>query len=451
MAELDLLQHARSIFSAALRDCSVDAAFTRKTQVVSEAGKSLLKIAGATLDLTNVHHLRVVSAGKAAGEMLKSFLSHVPFATNREMQGVLIARDRPEGLPDNVQFFAGGHPIPNQASFDGARAALRVIGEASTMKDALCVFLISGGASAMMELPLAPEVTLDETAALYRLLVHSAAPIGEINCVRKHFSAVKGGRLALAAGSTPTITLLVSDVPPGQLDSLASGPTMADPSTISECRELLHAYSLNSQLPDTIREFFASPSLPETPKPREVAPRFGVLLDSNDLVVAAERYAQTLGYHVVVDHTCDDWPHDEAARYLLDRIRVLRNEHSRPCLLSAGEVTVLVPGNLPPGVMHIGGRNQHLALHFATLLTSHDAPLAFLSAGSDGIDGNSSAAGGVVGATTLQSGSQLADAHHALDAFDSSTFLAGCGRTVVTGPSGNNLRDLRIVLAEPGV
>ena len=316
----------------------------------------------------------------------------------------------------------------------------------------LCLFLVSGGASAMMELPLDPSISLDDTVAFHRALVHSGASITEINCVRKHFSAVKGGRLALAAGRYPCLSLLVSDVPAGQLDALASGPTLPDSSTVTQCREILTRYDLLARLPPAVRSFFASPGLPETPKHAELQAQSWTLLDSTDLAVTAEAGARTLGYRTVIDNTCDDWDYKDAAHYLLGRLRDLRHEHpgEKVCLLSTGEVTVHIPappsngdgGTTPPHGS--GGRNQQIALYLATLLEPSDSPIAILSAGSDGIDGNSDAAGAVLDDRTL--GPDLAPAREALARFNATPFLAEHDATIVTGPTGNNLRDLRILL-----
>ena len=324
----------------------------------------------------------------------------------------------------------------------------------------------------MMELPLDQTISLDETIAFHQTLVHCGASIVEINCIRKHFSAIKGGRLALAAGTARKISLLVSDVPPEHLDALASGPTIADPSTVAQCREILARYGLLQRFPASVRRFFESPNLPETPKLGEHTSRSWKLLDSDELASAAQVRAAALGFHAVIDNACDDWSYDAAADYLLDRLRQLRREHPRCCLISTGEVTVQVPGvhadaNERSGILsqpatHIGGRNQHFALYLATRLRSDDGVIAVLSAGSDGIDGNSDAAGAIVDGHTLdgddpvhseansESTSRLTrrdGAKRALAAFDSSTWLHGSEATIVTGPTGHNLRDLRILLA----
>jgi hydroxypyruvate reductase len=435
---------AEGIFHAALRDCVVERAFQSRT-------------IDANLDGTK--RLLVISAGKAGTSMLQGLLHHLVLPSGCELEGVLIAPKPPESLPRGIQFFAGGHPLPTAESLSGARAVLAAIESARKTNAAVptfCFFLFSGGASSMMELPLDPAISLHDIFDLYRALVHSGASIAEINCVRKHVSAVKGGRLGLAAANIPNLTLLVSDVPETHLDALASGPTMPDSSTSADCRDVLQRYELSEHLPASILRLLDSPALAETPKPGAFASRILPLLSSNDLCLAAERHATALGFNVVIDNTCDEWDYQAAADYLIERLRSLRKLHPRVCLLSAGEVSVRVTLH-PAQALAIGGRNQHFALYAATLLTPEDGGTAILSAGSDGIDGNSPFAGAVLtydilrGPSSTQPTPQLdpmAAARSALDRFDSSTLLSKLGATISTGPTGNNLRDLRILLAE---
>jgi len=474
----DLKQIARSLFAQALADCSIERAFDRALRITPGTGSAQLVVNGEDmLALDGAKRIRIVAAGKAAAPMLQALLARLALPPSCDLAGVLIAPTRPPNLLPGIQFFPGGHPSPNEASFAGASAALAMLRACTS--DTLCLFLVSGGASAMMELPLDPAISLADTIAFHQALVLSGASIVEINCVRKHFSAVKGGRLALAAGPARRLTLVVSDVPPAHLDALASGPTLPDPTTATQCREILTLYSLPERLPASVRAFFAAPSLAETPKPTDLISPCITLLDSGELARAALERAIALGFHTVIDNTCDDWPFDAAADHLLDRLRELRVQHPRCCLISAGEVTVRVSGSFAHSsapssrathrATHIGGRNQHLALYLATQLRVDDAPLAILSAGSDGIDGNSAAAGAVIDQHTLDSGRpsigsrllavtqpasrrasarRALDAFYALAAFDSSTWLSAAGATIVTGPSGQNLRDLRILLAD---
>jgi hydroxypyruvate reductase len=446
-----LKEIARRIFVQALDECSIERAFDRKLRVVAdEAGARLVVEGGEAIALDRLRRVRVVAVGKAAAAMMNALLARLRLPSSCELQGVLIAAERPVNLPATMQYFCGGHPLPNEASFAGARAALAMLhalGDASP-EDTLCIFLLSGGASAMMELPLDAAISLDDTVAFHRALVHSGASIVEMNCVRKHFSAVKGGRLALAAGAAQTLSLLVSDVPPAHLDALGSGPTVGDSTTVAECRNILARYGLMDRFPVSVRRFFAAVELPETPKPGELNSRGCKLADSDDLAEAARCHAERLGFHAVIDNACDDWSYDAAAEYLLDRLRELRREHSRACLISAGEVAVRVDA---AGVNARGGRNQHFALYIATRLRADDGPIAVLSAGSDGVDGNSDAAGAIVDEHTIDCDTTRASALRALAEFDSSTWLSGVGATIVTGPTGHNLRDLRILLADDGL
>jgi hydroxypyruvate reductase len=440
-----LKQTARALFDHALAECSIERAFERKLRVRDSA----IHIDGhAPIPLDRLKRLRIVAAGKAAATMLTSLLSRLPLPSTCDLEGVLITPEQPANLPATIQFFPGGHPVPNQASLAGARAALALLHQIDD--ETLCLFLLSGGASAMMELPLDEAISLDETIAFHRALVHSGASIVEINCLRKHFSAVKGGRLALAAGRAQTLSLLVSDVPPAHLDALASGPTVGDSTTVAQCREILARYSLLDRLPASVRRFFTSPDLAETPKPAELSARICTLVDSDAMAEAARAEAERLGFHAVIDNRCDDWPYDSAADYLLNRLRELRRDHSRACLISTGEVAVPVPASAAHAR---GGRNQHLALYLATQLRPEDAPTAILSAGSDGIDGASDAAGAIVDTHTLDSNSldqasQRSEALRALAEFDSYTYLNNLHATLTTGPTGHNLRDLRILLAD---
>ena len=431
-----LKRTATEIFLRALEDCSIERAFSRLVKV--EAGE--LWVGGElVVALHELKRLRVVAVGKAAVPMLQALRSAVEIA-GCEVRGVVIAPQRPEVVPTGFEFFAGGHPTPNEFSFAGARAALELVrGVAREPEGSLCVFLVSGGGSSMMELPLDSGISLDDTIAFHRALVGSGASIVEMNCVRKHFSAVKGGRLAMAAGSAKKVSLFVSDVPAHHLDALASGPTVSDTTTVDECREIIRRYAMEERFPASVRRFFAQ-EIPETPKPDELQSSAHVLLSSLELGEAARRVAEELGFAVVVDNACDDQPYAEAAEYLLRRLRELRRERGRVCLISCGEVTVTLPATLDESAR--GGRNQQLALYAATRLTADDAPVAVLSGGSDGVDGNSPAAGAVVDESTAN-----ADVAEALKSFSAYEYLRARGAVLETGPTGQNLRDLRVLLA----
>ena len=248
----------------------------------------------------------------------------------------------------------------------------------------------------------------------------------------------------MAGGNARKITLLVSDVPPSHLDALASGPTIPDPTTVTDCQEIIDRYKLLERFPESVRGFFQS-EIPETPKPGMLTSPCWNLLDSDELALAAEHHAADFGFHTIIDNTCDDWDYARAAEYLLERMRALRREHRRVCLISCGEVIVALPASLPATVA--GGRNQQFAVYAATKLHASDHPLAVLSAGSDGVDGNSQNAGAVVDNSTCGDAARLSAASQALESFDSATFLSSIDATITTGPTGQNLRDLRLLLA----
>jgi hydroxypyruvate reductase len=255
---------------------------------------------------------------------------------------------------------------------------------------------------------------------------------------------VKGGRLAAAAAPAEQLTIFVSDVPVGELDALASGPTLPDRSTVADVQRILSEYQLVSALPAAVANLLAS-EMAETPKPDDAIfakSRWTILLDSASLAEAASSCATELGWHVTIDNTCDDWDAKDAAEYLVQRLEELRRMQPRVCLLSAGEVTMRVPA----GVSGKGGRNQHFALLCMQQIAGRD--FVVLSAGSDGVDGNSPAAGAVVDGTIVaRTAAAGISIEKALEDFDSYALLSMLGDAIVTGPTGNNLRDLRILLA----
>ena len=327
---LAFLRHAaRDIFATALAACSIENAFARKVSIEG----STLRFDNEVFDLESYDRVRVLAVGKAATPMLEALLRRVPLRADCDLAGIVSTPQPPAYLPTGFVHFASDHPLPNQASLDAAQAARAMLTALPSDPDAvvrtLCIFLISGGASAMLEEPLDATIPLEDMQAFHRVLIHSGASIAEINCVRKHFSAVKGGRLALAAPrGTPLLAFFVSDVPSNQLADLGSGPVLPDPTTVEQCRAVLEHYALlpqfpRSPFPASVQRFFNQRFLPETPKPGMFPLSLCTLLDSNDLVEAARICAIELGFRVEVDNTCDDWEYMAAARYLLERLQAL--------------------------------------------------------------------------------------------------------------------------------
>jgi len=273
--------------------------------------------------------------------------------------------------------------------------------------------------------------------------VHSGAPIAEINTIRKHVSAVKGGRLAQAAFPAQQVSILVSDVPDTTPDALASGPSMPDSSSVEDCYRIAEKYELLSQFPTSTRELFERRALEETPKSDDPVfhrSRWWTILSNQSAIEVASAAAERAGFIVHVDNSCDDWDYAKAADYLLAKLRELRKQCSPLCLISGGEVTVKVTNG------GTGGRNQQFVLACVEKIAGEN--ISFLSAGTDGVDGNSLAAGAIAdGSTAERAHTAGLDVRSALTRFDAYPVFQALGDVIETGPTGNNLRDLRILLA----
>lgn len=429
---------AREIFAHALQEVSIPAAFAKHVQ----ASRGVLRVGEDLYGLDDLTRICAVSFGKAGHTMAKEL--HQQLGTM--VTGIVCAPDPNEALVPGFRYFHGGHPYPNRESVKAADAILKTLHVLSGTS--LVIYLLSGGGSAMVEKPIDDEISLDDLVETHRVLVASGAPIAEINAIRKHLSAVKGGRMAQAAAThnAKQISIMVSDVPNGELDALASGPTMPDRSSVEDCYRIAKKHGLVERFPASVRELFEQQSLAETPDPDDPLfyhSRWWPILSNLDAVKAAATKASELGFAVEIDNSCDDWDYAKAAGHLLQRLRHLRRGASRVCIISGGEVTVNLSDKAG-----VGGRNQQFALYCASQITSET--ITVLSAGTDGIDGNSPAAGAVVdGQTTLRHSAlgRGQTVHQALKAFNAFPVFEALDDAIVTGPTGNNVRDLRILLA----
>ena len=288
--------------------------------------------------------------------------------------------------------------------------------------------------------------TLEDVQQTHRALVTCGASIDEINTVRKHLSAVKGGRLAIVADKATKITLGVSDVPVGKESALASGPTLPDPTTVVEANRIIAEYRLAKKFPATLRRSLDEGKMPETPKVGDLAFRkahFSLLLGMDDLFHPAHRAAEAEGFIACCDNATDDWPVEKAAEYLVRQVEELQkiNHGQRVALIADGEVSSPVTEN------GVGGRNSAFVLACVEKIAGKK--IAVLSAGTDGIDGNSPAAGAVANGQTLDLARKFGlDPADAFRRSDAHTFFSRFDDVIVTGPTGNNLRDLRILLAD---
>jgi hydroxypyruvate reductase len=340
-----------------------------------------------------------------------------------------------------VQVIEAGHPVPDRRGQAASGRLLELAARAGP--NALVLFLVSGGGSALAPAP-APPVTLEEKQAVTRLLLAAGAPIGELNAVRKHLSLLKGGLLARAAAPATVVTLALSDVIGDPLDVIASGPTAPDPTTFGDALDVLRRRGLTKRVPPSVSARLragARGEVAETPKPGEAVFQrvTNMVLGNNRLVTAAAvAAAERLGYRARLLTRELQGEAREVARDLVAQARRLAPP---ACLVAGGETTVTVRGR------GRGGRCQEFALAAALELTPADG-LTVLAAGTDGTDGPTDAAGGLVDAGTAERGARAgADARAALADNDAHGFLARSGDLVVSGPTNTNLLDLYIVLA----
>lgn len=438
-----LRKHALDIFRASVK--AVDPAEAIRRHVRLSGG--ILLAGNKRYPLERYRHIYVIGAGKASAVMAAA----VEGLLGRRVSGGLVnVKYGHTAKLRRVECNECGHPVPDAAGIAGARRIAEIAAAAGA--DDLVICVISGGGSALLPFPAAP-VTLEEKQTVTRLLLQCGANIHEINSVRKHVSAIKGGQLARMCAPATVLALMLSDVIGDDLDVIASGPTAPDSSTFASAREVLERYGVWSQAPAAVRERMECGirgEIPETPKPGD--PVFSRVLNlvvgSNALAVAAAAArARELGYRpLVLSTTIEGETRDVAgvhaaiAREIVSSGRPVR----RPCcVISGGETTVTLRGE------GLGGRNQEFALA-AAMGISGLTGVAILSAGTDGTDGPTDAAGALAFSDTIERASRLGrDARSYLDRNDSYRFFEALGDLILTGPTGTNVMDIRLVLVEP--
>jgi hydroxypyruvate reductase len=443
----DLRDSARAVFRDAL--AAVDARRAVLEAVRVEGGN--LRVFEERFDARG--KIYSVALGKAAAAMASALEERLGDSL---AGGVLSAPPSGLRLSGRWRVFEGGHPLPNVASLGAARAAFELLDEADASA-ALVVFLVSGGGSAMLELPRDARVTLEELRETNRALVTCGAAIDEVNAVRRALSAVKGGGLSLHAPRAKQLTLIVSDVPRGRERDVASGPTLAPDADSPDAREVVARYGLDSNLPDSIKlalgEFSAPRANVDEGKPSS---NHFVLLDNESACEAAAGSARARGFAVETARDIGEQPVEEGAALLVSRLFELyarEGANARGvCLVSGGEFACPVRG------AGVGGRNSETALRcafeFEKTLRRQDVGMmprrvVALCAGTDGVDGNSPAAGALADDTTLRRASVRGlDAPKSLDESDAYTLFEALGDSIHTGPTGTNVRDLRILLAD---
>jgi len=347
-----------------------------------------------------------------------------------------------EKLTAPVLIAMGGHPLPDENSLAAAQAAFTLLDRANA-EEATLIFLISGGGSAMIEWPVSDEISLGDLQAANRTLISCGASIAEVNAVRRAFSAVKGGKLARRAPRARTFTLIVSDTNPSDEANVASGPTLDPASDSPKAIEVVEHYQLENLLPRSIMKAI-----------REQKPASGtsnssqlVILDNQTAIKAAFLKALELVTIVSMETDICEQPIQEGCDLLLARLMARPKNDATLAVISGGEFSCPVRGN------GRGGRNLETALRWAIALDKERGKgphFVVLSAGTDGIDGNSPAAGAIADETTIERGRNLGlNANQYLERSDSYGFFEHLGDLIVTGPTGTNVRDLRILLRSP--
>jgi hydroxypyruvate reductase len=428
-------QTLRQLFLATLGDLSLERVMPRK--ISCEGG--VLRFGEQQIALDPYKKVIGIAIGKAAFPMARSFSQII---SPRIVTGLAVSSEPPGALSYFVGY-QGGHPYPDVQSVRAAEVALETLSDLKPHH--LVVYLLSGGGSAICEKPISGEISLDDLREFYRVLVTCGADIVQMNVLRKHFSAIKGGRLAGRAFPARQVTFYVSDVPPDKPSTVASGPTMPDESTVADAREIVEQLGIIERLPAPIRSFFYDHRIPETPKPDHESFRnssWFCLLDNRDALTSLEQGAKGQGWVVETDTSVDDWPLQAAAGHLLAKLRAMRGAHPgrSVALLTGGELSIPVVG------VGSGGRNQAFVLDCVPKIAGEN--IAVVSAGTDGIDGNSPAAGAVADGATLDRAHQLGmSPDDYTRRSDSYHFFKRLEDDVTTGRTGNNVRDLRMLVA----
>ncbi len=441
MRSEDILKRdAESIFRAGLD--AVDS----KTAIAKFLSRknSLLIVDHSSYDLTDYENVYVIGTGKATAAMAQAAEEILGEKITEGVVNVKYGHTKPLEI---VSLYEAGHPVPDEAGLVGTQEIVKLL-EKSGEKD-LVLCLISGGGSALLPFPV-EGITLDEIKQLTKLLLKIGAPIHEINVLRKHVSRVKGGRLARLAYPSTLVTLILSDVIGDDLDSIASGPTVPDRSTYADCLRILQKYSMQDKIPKTVLEHFErgiQGQIEETPKVGD--PAFvktqNVIVASNSLALqAAKNEADKLGYNSLILSSSIE---GEARNVALDHAAVAKEilktgkPVSQPaCIISGGETTVTIRGQGK------GGRNQEFVLAAALDIAGLEN-VVVLSAGTDGTDGPTDAAGAFADGTTIaRAKDQGLDAEKYLQNNDSYSFFDPLGDLLLTGPTFTNVMDLRVIL-----
>lgn len=437
--------HAREIFLEAVRSVDPYVAVKRCMRMednqllVAEPGKEPRRF-----NLREFKNIFVVGGGKATAPMARAVEEIL--GTRISKGHVVVKYGFVESL-EKIEITEASHPLPDENGVEGTKKILDILEQAG--EGDLVISLISGGGSALLPQP-ADRITLEEKQAVTQMLLDCGATIEEINAVRKHISLTKGGQMARVASPATVVNLMLSDVVGDRLDVIASGPFVPDPSTFKTVEAIVKKYKLES-LPTSVAHYIKAGlegRIPETPKKGDEAfgRVFNLVVGSNIIALkAAEQKASSLGYNAMILSSMIEGETREVAKVHVGIAReVLKTGHPigpDACIISGGETTVTIRGQ------GLGGRNQEFCLAAAMELSSEAQGIVILSGGTDGNDGPTDAAGGIVDSFTVKRGQNAGlDPMEFLENNDSYNFLKKTGDLLITGPTNTNVMDVRLIL-----
>ncbi len=394
---------------------------------------------GSIFSLNNIKKLIVVGAGKATAmmaEAIEAVLGQHIFA------GLINIPENLDKKPNlkKIQYTIAGHPLVTNGSISGTKKIIELV--KGLTPDDLVICLISGGGSALLELPV-EGITLEDLRELFQILTEVGATIHELNVIRKHISQVKGGKLAQLIQPARVISLIISDVIGDTLDTIASGPTTPDLSTWQTAEQIINKYQIMEKLPQSIQQIIKqglTSEFNETLKPDNST--FGnaenIIIASNTISCNAMKdYANQKGYYAIIISTEVDGEARDIGKKFAEMSLSMDNNY---VLIAGGETTVSIKGQ------GIGGRNQEVALA-ASQIIAGTKRIAFISLGSDGIDGPTNAAGALVDGYTALLGSKMhLDVKEYLENNDSFNYLLKTNNLIYTGPTGTNVMDFIVVV-----
>jgi hydroxypyruvate reductase len=436
----ELRDDAWAIFQAGLKAVDPVEAVKRHVQVIAEA----LRVGEQRYDLPQLQRIFIIGMGKAGASMA---LAIEGLLGDRITEGIVNVKYGHVAPLSRITINEAGHPVPDEVGLRGTQQIIQLL-EQTTETD-LVICLISGGGSALLPSP-AEGLSLEDKQRMTKLLLECGATIHEINAIRKHISQVKGGRLARLAYPSTLISLVLSDVIGDKLDAIASGPTVPDSTTFEDCLRVLDKYQLRTRTPKGVLDILergAQGLIPDTPKAHD--PAFqqtqNLIIGSNLLALhAAKKKAEQLGYQTLVLSSSIEGETREVAKVHAAIAKEILNSGlpiGQPaCVISGGETTVTIKGT------GLGGRNQEFVLSAAIEIAGLDG-VVVLSAGTDGTDGPTEAAGAIADGATVQRARELGmDPPSYLQNNDSYHFFQPLGDLLITGPTNTNVMDLRLVL-----